>query len=140
MISKTFPLNGLTENLIKFFDFKTLSLNSDECRCTLNIQDECFDKDGEFNDGLLTAIVDSFSSYAVKFFSVKEDYRNFLSVSIHSSSFGPFSNKTPLPITIRVKPIQNFQRNLLLEIRIFDGNLNLIKYYTHLKRKISAKL
>lgn len=84
--NKLGDINGLTKELLNFFDFKTINLKDEECYCEINIKNNCLDKNGNFDEGLLIALIDTFSSYAVLFLT-KENYKKYLSVNITMFSF-----------------------------------------------------
>ena len=101
------------------------------------INDKFTSKDKAIDDGVLLALIDTFSSYAVMFLSPKDDYKTYLSLSIKMTSFNSTNSKR---LTIKVSLEKKFDRNILLNITVSDPKGNIIKRISHLKRRIASKL
>ena len=73
-------IEGLTKEIIPLFDFSTVNFSNNECSCDIVINDKFTSKDKAIDDGVLLALIDTFSSYAVMFLSPKDDYKTYLSL------------------------------------------------------------
>ena len=127
----------LTKEIIHLFDFSTVNFSHNECSCDIVINDKFTSKDKAIDDGVLLALIDTFSSYAVMFLSPKDDYKTYLSLSIKMTSFNSTNSKR---LTIKVSLEKKFDRNILLNITVSDPKGNIIKRISHLKRRIASKL
>lgn len=132
-------LEGLTKEIIHLFDFKTIKFDRNECSCDIIIDPKNCNSNGEIDNGTLIALIDSFSSYAIMFLAPKENYKHYLSVNITMNSFSETS-KNDSKITIKVTLEKQYERNILLDIRVYDSKGKEIKHLSHLKRKIASKL
>ena len=130
-------IEGLTKEIIPLFDFSTVKFSNSECSCDIVINDKFTSKDKAIDDGVLLALIDTFSSYAVMFLSPKDDYKTYLSLSIKMTSFNSTNSKR---LTIQVSLEKKFDRNILLNITVSDPKGNIIKRISHLKRRIASKL
>lgn len=130
-------LEGLTKEIIPLFDFSTVKFSNNECSCDIVITDKFTSKDKVIDDGVLLALIDTFSSYAVMFLSPQDDYKKYLSLSIKMTSFTSTSSKR---LTIKVSLEKKFDRNILLNITVSDPEGKIIKRISHLKRRIASKL
>jgi predicted aspartyl protease len=136
--NKLGDINGLTKELLNFFDFKTINLKDGECYCEINIKNSSLDKNGNFDEGLLIALIDTFSSYAVLFLT-KEDYKKYLSVNITMFSFDEIKKEKNSKLKMKVYLIKKEGRNILLKIQIYNEENKEIKTIYHLKRSIKPK-
>ena len=130
-------IEGLTKEIIPLFDFSTVNFSNNECSCDIVINDKFTSKDKAIDDGVLLALIDTFSSYAVMFLSPEDDYKTYLSLSIKMTSFNSTNSKR---LTIKVFLEKKFDRNILLNITVSDPKGNIIKRISHLKRRIASKL
>ena len=130
---------GLTKELIHLFDFKTIKFDRNKCTCDILVEPKNCNSNGEIDNGTLIALIDSFSSYAIMFLVPKENYKHYLSVNISMISFKETTKNDP-KITIKVTLEKQYERNILLDIRVYDSTGNEIKHLSHLKRKLASKL
>lgn len=134
-------VTGLSKTLLNYIDITSLKFGS-ECCCNIIIKkDSLMGLNGEFDDGLLVALIDTFSSYCIIFILSNENYQHYLSVCISMTSYStikPLKNDNE-PIKVKVSLIKQWGRNVLLEINIYYKGVE-VKRISHLKRKISAKL
>ena len=130
-------LQGLTKEILPLFDFSTVKFSNNECSCDIVINDKFISKGKCIDDGVLLALIDTFSSYAVMFLSPKDDYKKYLSLSIKMTSFNSTVSKR---LTIKVSLEKKFDRNIMLNITVSDPEGNVIKRISHLKRRIASKL
>lgn len=130
-------IEGLTKEIIPLFDFSTVNFSHNESSCDIVINDKFTSKDKAIDDGVLLALIDTFSSYAVMFLSPEDDYKTYLSLSIKMTSFNSTNSKR---LTIKVFLEKKFDRNILLNITVSDPKGNIIKRISHLKRRIASKL
>ena len=141
---------GLSEKLFEFFDIKSVKLNDNICYCELNGKNKkLYNNDGDIDEGVLIAIVDTFSSYAIMYLNKLEDYKKYLSLNIKMINYDENINKNNInngynnnnnKISMTVKIEKKFGRNILLNISVYDSNNKEIKKIFHLKRKINSKL
>ena len=139
---------GLSEKLFEFFDIKSVKLNENICYCELNGKNKkLYNNNGEIDEGVLIAIVDTFSSYAIMYLNKLEDYKKYLSLNIKMINYDDNINKNNYnngnnynKISMTVKIEKKFGRNILLNISVYDSNNKEIKKIFHLKRKINSKL
>ena len=140
---------GLSEKLFEFFDIKSVKLNENICYCELNGKNKkLYNNNGDIDEGVLIAIVDTFSSYAIMYLNKLEDYKKYLSLNIKMINYDDSVNKNNYnngnnnnnKISMTVKIEKNFGRNILLNISVYDSNNKEIKKIFHLKRKINSKL
>jgi len=141
---------GLSEKLFEFFDIKSVKLNDNICYCELNGKNiKLYNNDGDIDEGVLIAIVDTFSSYAIMYLNKLEDYKKYLSLNINMINYDENVNKNNInngynnnnnKISMTVKIEKKFGRNILLNISVYDSNNKEIKKIFHLKRKINTKL
>ena len=137
---------GLSEKLFEFFDIKSVKLNENICYCELNGKNKkLYNNNGEIDEGVLIAIVDTFSSYAIMYLNKLEDYKKYLSLNINMINYDDNnnnnnSNNNNNKINMTVKIEKKFGRNILLNISVYDSNNKEIKKIFHLKRKINTKL
>ena len=108
-----------------------------------------YNNDGDIDEGVLIAIVDTFSSYAIMYLNKLEDYKKYLSLNIKMINYDENVNKNNInngynnnnnKISMTVKIEKKFGRNILLNISVYDSNNKEIKKIFHLKRKINSKL
>jgi len=139
---------GLSEKLFEFFDIKSVKLNENICYCELNGKNKkLYNNNGDIDEGVLIAIVDTFSSYAIMYLNKLEDYKKYLSLNIKMINYDDNVNKNNYnngnnynKISMTVKIEKKFGRNILLNISVYDSNNKEIKKIFHLKRKINSKL
>ena len=139
---------GLSEKLFEFFDIKSVKLNENICYCELNGKNKkLYNNNGDIDQGVLIAIVDTFSSYAIMYLNKLEDYKKYLSLNIKMINYDDNVNKNNYnngnnynKISMTVKIEKKFGRNILLNISVYDSNNKEIKKIFHLKRKINSKL
>jgi hypothetical protein len=120
-----------------------------------NNNKKLYNKDGNLDEGILIAIVDTFSSYAIMYLNKQEDYKKFLSLKINMINYDENNNnennnnnnnnknnidnnKNKISMTVKIE--KKFGRNILLNISVYDSNNKEIKKIFHLKRKINTKL
>lgn len=134
-------ITGLSKPLLEYIDITSFKPSS-ECCCNIIIKEDSLSKStGAFDDGLLIALVDTFSSYCLIFLLPNENYQHFLSVNINMTSYSlikPNLNEKQ-PIIAKVSLVKQWGRNVLLEINIYYNGVK-VKTISHLKRKISSKL
>lgn len=136
---------GLTKQILSIIDFTTVEFNKSECSCDFVFDKYYSNNEGIIDDGILIALIDSFSSYVVLFLAPSENYKRFLSLNIKLNSFedlklekdkdGKYLYKR---VTVKVKMLKQFSRNILLSILILDEKGNELKNCLHLKRKIGG--
>ena len=136
--NKLWKINGLTKELLNFFDFKNINLKEGECYCEIKIKNKCLDENGNLDDGLLIALIDTFSSYAVMFLT-KEDYKNYLSVNITMFSYEEVKTEKISQLKMNVFLVKKEGRNILLKIQILNEKNQEIKTIYHLKRSVTPK-
>ena len=113
---------GLSGKVLEYINVNSFNFdkNKNECSCSIIPKKECFNKNKIFDKGLLIAIADTFSSYAVKYLCPEEDFKQFLSVRI-------------LFISLNHK----LDRDIILNIEILSIKGKTLAHLSHLKRRLS---
>ena len=94
---------------------------------TISVNDSNSTKEGIFDDGLLIALIDSFSS-----FSTKGQYPEGVSINLSLKSFNEMIKGNDYEL--RTKIIFLSMKYVVLECRIYDKDNTVIKIANHTKR------
>jgi len=131
----TYSNDGYELELLKYIDMHNQT--KDEVIYKLVLNDRAFNSYGLMDEGLLIALIDSYSSFASHIISNfnKNDYA--LSMNIKMTSIESIKPNTDY--FMKVKISEENKNTILFEIQICDGNGKLIKKASHLKKKIKPK-
>ena len=113
---------GLSGKVLEYINVNSFNFdkNKNECSCSIIPKKECFNKNKIFDKGLLIAIADTFSSYAVKYLCPEEDFKQFLSVRILFTLY------------------QNiFETNKEMKMLVLSIKGKTLAHLSHLKRRLS---
>ncbi len=132
-------LKGLSGKLFQYFDTNSIYYDNikNECSCDIIPKPECFDKNKNFDKGLLIALVDTFSSYVVKFLCPNENYKHFLSLKISFNSYQNIKEIEGQKLKVEVVLTNKEERDILLDIKIIGNDKKVLAHLTHLKRRIN---
>ena len=130
---------GLSGKLLEYINIDSFNFDKEknECSCIIIPKSECFNKNNIFDKGLLIAIVDTFSSYVVKYLCPNEDFKQFLSVRILLSSYQNITKSIHNEIKMVVSLIDKKDRDISLNIEILSSKNKILAHLSHLKRKLS---
>ena len=129
---------GLSGKVLEYINVNSFNFdkNKNECSCSIIPKKECFNKNKIFDKGLLIAIADTFSSYAVKYLCPEEDFKQFLSVRI---LFTLYQNifETNKEMKMLVSLNHKLDRDIILNIEILSIKGKTLAHLSHLKRRLS---
>ena len=129
---------GLSGKVLEYINVNSFNFdkNKNECSCSIIPKKECFNKNKIFDKGLLIAIADTFSSYAVKYLCPEEDFKQFLSVRI---LFTLYQNifETNKEMKMLVSLNHKLDGDIILNIEILSIKGKTLAHLSHLKRRLS---
>ena len=130
---------GLSGKLLEYIKLDSFCFDKEkkECSCIINLKPECFNKNKNFDKGLLIAIADTFSSYVVKYLCPEEDFKKFLSVRILLTSYQKILESINKELKMIVSLIHKLGRDILLNIEILSSKNVVLAHLSHLKRKLN---
>ena len=108
-----------------------------ECSCIIIPKKNCFNSKKIFDKGLLIAIIDTFSSYVVKYLCPEEDYRLFLSLRILFTSYQNIIEDLHKKMKLNVSLDNKAERDIIINIKVLDINNKILAQISHLKRKLN---
>lgn len=127
---------GIENHLIQYVSME--KFEKDEAIFSIQVLPEGVDWNKIMDEGLLFAIIDTFSSMAqICLLDNEYKFNHAVSSNIKLTSFG--SLKEGEIYTMRVVLLHQIKKNALYEIKIFDNKNNLIKQCMHLKRILAVK-
>ena len=132
-------IDGLSGQLIQFIDLKSFNFDNvkNECSCIIIPKKGCFNSKKNFDKGLLIAIIDTFSSYVVKYLCSEEDYRLFLSLRILFTSYQNINEDIHKKLKLNVSLDNKADRDIIINIKVLDMNNKILAQINHLKRKLN---
>ena len=130
---------GLSGKLLEYIDTNSFNFDKEknECSCIIVPKPECFCRNRIFDKGLLIAIVDTFSSYVVKYLCPDDDFKQFLSVRILFTSYQNIFESLHKQMKMVVKLTDKKDRDIILNIEILSMNNKSLAHLSHFKRRLS---
>lgn len=130
----SFYVDGLEEELQKYIEL--ISHTNDEVIYKLVLNDKAFNMLGLFDEGLLIALIDSYSSFAC--FLIGKDTKQYsLSMNLKMTSIDNLKKNTDY--YMKVKICDENKNTVLFDAQIVDSNGRLIKKASHFKKIVKPK-
>ncbi len=129
-----FFVDGFEEELQKYIE--THSHTNDEVTYKLVLTDKVFNSSGIMDEGLLIALIDSYSSYAC-FLIGKDKDKYSLSMNLKVTSLDHLKRNNDY--FMKVKISDENMNNMLFDVLIVDKEGKLIKKASHFKKVVKPK-
>ncbi len=130
-----FYVDGMEKVLQNYIELE--SNTEDEVTYKLVLSDKAFNPNGLMDEGLLIALIDSYSSYA-SFLISKVDKKEYsLSLNIKMTSIDYIKKNNVYFMKVKIADESN--KKILFDVNIYDKDGKLIKKASHLKKIIKPK-
>jgi len=131
---KTFFLDGFEVELQKYIE--VFSYTKDEVTYKFILSDKAFNSSGIIDEGLVIALIDSYSSYSC-FLIGKDTGKYSLSMNLKLTNLNHLKRNNDY--FMKVKILDENKSSILFDIHILDEHGKLIKKASHFKKIISSK-